>query len=473
MATAERVLIVDDEPGIRELLAVLFEREGYATRACDNARDALDAVTTWNPSVVVSDVNMPGMDGMDLLRAVRAGPHDVPVILVTAYGNVASAVAAMREGAFDYVAKPFLNDELRLIVRKALAMRKLESDNARMRAALGERYALGQMVGNSPAMQEVYTLVRRIMGTRINCLVCGESGTGKELLARALHYGSDRARQAFVPVNCGAIPENLVESELFGHKKGSFTGAVRDREGFFAAADGGTLFLDEVGELPASAQVKVLRALAERKIVAVGDTTERPVDVRIVAATNRDLRAEVAAGRFREDLYYRLNVVQIDMPPLRDRREDVPALAAHFLERFTKEYGKDVRGFHTEAIRQLTTYAFPGNVRELQNVLERAVALEPGVLITSASLPERVRGAMAQVEGAVPDENEPFDTAGVDLEARLAEVERGFLERALHATSGNRTQAAKLLGISFRSFRYRLAKFGMDEGDPGDEKRQE
>ena len=470
---ADRVLVVDDEVGLREMLAVLFEREGYSVKVCGSAEDALGSLTSWRPSVIVSDVNMPGMDGMDLLRTVKASPHDVPVVLITAYGNVASAVAAMREGAFDYVAKPFLNDELRLIVRKALAMRKLETDNARMRAELGERYALGQLVGNSAAMQEVYALVRRIMGTRINCLVSGESGTGKELLARALHYGSDRARQAFVPVNCGAIPESLVESELFGHKKGSFTGAVRDREGYFAAADGGTLFLDEVGELPPSAQVKVLRALAERKIVAVGDTVERPVDVRIVAATNRDLRAEVAAGRFREDLYYRLNVVQIDMPPLRDRLEDVPSLAAHFVERFAKEYGKDVRGLTTESLRLLGAYPFPGNVRELQNIVERAVALEVGPLITPGSLPERVQGVLAGVGGAPMEDDEPIASTGIDLEARMAQVERGFLERALAATHGNRTQAARLLGITFRSLRYRLAKFGMDDEDATDEKRQD
>ncbi len=471
--SAERVLVVDDEVGLREMLAVLFEREGYSVKVCGSAEDAVAALAAWRPSVIVSDVNMPGMDGMELLRTVKASPHDVPVVLITAYGNVASAVAAMREGAFDYVAKPFLNDELRIIVRKALAMRKLETDNARMRAELGERYALGQLVGSSAAMQDVYALVRRIMGTRINCLVSGESGTGKELLARALHYGSDRARQAFVPVNCGAIPESLVESELFGHKKGSFTGAVRDREGYFAAADGGTLFLDEVGELPPSAQVKVLRALAERKIVAVGDTAERPVDVRIVAATNRDLRAEVAAGRFREDLYYRLNVVQIDMPPLRDRMDDVPALAAHFVERFAKEYGKDVRGLNADSLRLLGAYAFPGNVRELQNVIERAVALEVGAWITPGSLPERVQGVLSGVGQAAPDDDEPLASTGIDLEARMAQLERGFLERALAATQGNRTQAARLLGITFRSFRYRLAKFGMDDEDPADEKRHE
>jgi two-component system response regulator PilR (NtrC family) len=464
---AERVLVVDDEAGLREMLAVLLEREGYETRTASSGEEGLDLFDAWGPSVVLTDLNMPGIDGLELLRQVRAraatSGRDVPVIVITAYGSVANAVAAMREGAFDYVAKPFHNDELRMLVRKALALRQLEADNARLRAELGERFQLGQLVGTSPRMQEVYALVRRVMGTRINCLVCGESGTGKELLARAIHYGSDRARKPFVAVNCGAIPETLFESELFGHKKGSFTGAVRDRVGYFEAADGGTLFLDEVGEMPLASQVKVLRALAERKVTPVGATGEVSVDVRLVAATNRDLRAEVAAGRFREDLYYRLNVVQIDMPPLRDRREDVTPLTQHFIERFAAEYGKDVRGATPESLRLLRDYGFPGNVRELQNILERAVALEAGTLVTPSSLPERVQGPLtATAEEAIDDD--AFPTTGIDLEARLSSVERRYLERALTAASGNRTQAARLLGITFRSLRYRLAKFGMDDG---------
>jgi two-component system response regulator PilR (NtrC family) len=461
----DRVLIIDDEHALREMLAVLFEREGYVVRTASSGEEGLDLFDIFRPDVVLTDLNMPGIDGLELLRQIRARgatrSHDVPVVVITAYSTVESAVAAMRDGAFDYVAKPFHNDELRLIVKKALAMRALEADNARMRVELGERYQLGHFIGTSPRMQEVYGLVRRIMGTRINCLITGESGTGKELLARAVHYGSDRARKPFVAVNCGAIPENLFESELFGYRKGAFTGANRDKIGMFEAADGGTLFLDEVGEMPLAAQVKVLRALAERKITPVGYTAEMPVDVRIVAATNRDLRAEVAAGRFREDLYYRLNVVQIDMPPLRERAEDVPVLVQHFVERFAVEYGKPVRGATPEAMRLLGAYRYPGNVRELQNVIERAVALEPGTLITPASLPERVQGEIVASPGEVEEIDVPEE--GVDLEARLAAVERRYLEKALSTSGGNRTQAARLLGITFRSLRYRLVKFGMDE----------
>jgi len=464
----ERVLVVDDEASLREFLTILFEREGYTVRTASTGEEALALVPGWRPDLVLTDLNMPGMDGIELLRQLKShatpDAREIPVILVTAYGTIAHAVAAMREGAFDYVAKPFHNDELRLMVAKALALRRLEEDNARLRAELGERYQLEGIVGASPRMNAVFALVARVRSTRINCLVCGESGTGKELIARAIHFGSDRAQGPFVPVNCGAIPEALFESELFGHRKGSFTGAVRDKNGFFQAADGGTLFLDEVGEMPLSAQVKVLRALAERKVTPVGGTAEIPVDVRIVAATNRDLAAHVAAGAFREDLYYRLNVVEIDVPPLRERPEDLHRLVEHFVARFAEEYRQPVQGISPEALRVLHGYPFPGNVRELQNIIERAVALETGPLITVASLPERVHGGMGAVS---PDEAQTAEIpgTGIDLEGKLAALERRYLERALHQTNGNRTQAARLLGITFRSFRYRLLKFGMDAGD--------
>jgi two-component system response regulator PilR (NtrC family) len=370
---------------------------------------------------------------------------------------------AMKEGAFDYVAKPFNNEEVRLVVQKALAMRRLEAENARLHAALQTRYQLGQFVGTSPRMQEVYGLVRRVMATRINCLICGESGTGKELLARAVHYGSDRSQRPFVAVNCGAIPEALVESELFGHKKGSFTGALRDKIGYFEAAAGGTIFLDEIGEMPLAAQVKVLRVLAERKISPVGAAEEIAVDVRVLAATNRNLKEEVKAGRFREDLYYRLNVIQIDMPPLRERGQDVGVLAQHFIEKFTEEYGKPIRGATPEALRLLQAYSWPGNVRELQNVIERAVALESGAVLTAGSLPERLQGGLPV---AAPGETEEeFPAEGIDLEARLVAVERHYIEAALAAAGNNRTAAARLLGLTFRSLRYRLVKMGMQAAD--------
>ncbi|GDX79209.1 acetoacetate metabolism regulatory protein AtoC [Deltaproteobacteria bacterium] len=459
----ERILIIDDEPALREVLTMVLGRAGYQVRDAPTGEAGLRVFSQWLPDLVITDLTMPGIDGLEVLRQVKLRAaelgKDVPVILVTAHASTASAVAAMKEGAFDYVAKPFQNDELRLMVQKALAMRRLEAENERLHAALATKYQLGQFIGASAPMLEVYGLVRRVMGTRINCLVCGESGTGKELLARAIHFGSERARGPFVPVNCGAIPENLVESELFGHKKGSFTGALRDKAGFFQAADGGTIFLDEIGEMPLSAQVKVLRALAERKIAPVGAEDEVAVDVRVVAATNRDLSADVKAGRFREDLYYRLNVVQIDMPPLRNRGADIATLTAHFIQKFATEYGKPVRGATPEAQRLLSTYAFPGNVRELQNIVERAVALETGTLVSAGALPERLQGGLApSTEEAAEEE---FPNAGIDLEARLAAVERGYILGALTAANQNRTQAARLLGITFRSLRYRLVKMGL------------
>lgn len=463
----ERLLVIDDVASLREFLGIFFRREGYEVKTAASGEEGLGIFERWRPDLVITDLQMPGINGLELLRKVKEWSAkegvDVPVLLITAHSSVSTAVDAMREGAFDYIPKPFLNEELRATVGKALAMRRLVADNARMRAELGERYQLGQLVGASPAMQQVYALVRRVMGTRINCLIIGESGTGKELVARAVHYGSERAGGPFIAVNCGAIPENLFESELFGYRKGAFTGAARDKQGMFAAAHNGTLFLDEIGEMPLSMQVKVLRALAERKIAVVGDTAETPVDVRVVAATNRNLEQEVKEGRFREDLYWRLNVVQIDLPPLRDRVEDIPALAMHVLERIAKEYGKKVHGFTPESMALLKNYRYPGNVRELQNIVERAVALESGPLVTPSSLPERVQGEVSVAAQAEVEEE--FLVEGIDLEARLRSVERRYLEQALMATDGNKTQAAKLLGITFRSLRYRLKAFDMDGGE--------
>jgi two-component system, NtrC family, response regulator PilR len=464
MPEAARILVIDDEPALREVLSMVLTRAGYEVRDAPSGEAGLRVFAQWQPDLVISDLTMPGIDGLEVLRRVRLQAaelrRDVPVILITAYASTGTAVAAMKEGAFDYVAKPFNNEELRLVVQKALAMRHLEEENVRLHAALQSRYQMGQFVGTSERMQEVYGLVRRVMGTRINCLVCGESGTGKELLARAIHYGSGRSQRPFVAVNCGAIPEALVESELFGHRKGSFTGALRDKIGYFEAADGGTIFLDEIGEMPPAAQVKVLRVLAERKVSPVGAHEEVAVDVRVVAATNRNLAAEVKAGRFREDLYYRLNVVQIDMPPLRERGEDITTLAQHFIEKFGEEYAKPIRGATPEALRLLRAYSWPGNVRELQNIVERAVALESGAVLTASALPERLHGGLAPAGLELPEEE--FPTDGIDLEARLGAVERRYIEAALAASGHNRTAAARLLGITFRSLRYRLVKMGLE-----------
>lgn len=458
--TPEVILVIDDERSLRELLRILFQREGYEVLTAASGEEGLELFATHSPALVLTDLTMPGIDGLEVLRQIKAR-RDVPVIVVTAYGALDTAVQAMKDGAFDYVTKPFQNDEIRLTVRKALTMRRLEADNARMRVELGERFQLGQLVGTSSRMQDVYELVRRIAPTRIGCYIAGESGTGKELVARAVHQGSERVNGPFIAVNCGAIPENLFESELFGSKKGSYTGSVRDKPGLLVSADGGTLFLDEVGEMPLSSQVKVLRALAERRVTPVGGVGEVSFDVRVIAATNRDLRVEVKEGRFREDLYYRLNVVQIDMPPLRERAGDVPQLVHHFLKRFAAEYGKPLQGVDAEVMSLLSAYPFPGNVRELQNIIERAVALERSTLLTTSSLPERVVGPIGSPTERPSDVD--LVAGAIDLEARLNTIERDYLERALAATAGNRTKAAALLGISFRSMRHRLQKFGMGE----------
>ncbi len=451
-----------------------MRRDGYDTRSAESGEQGLSAFAEFKPDLVLTDLQMPGIDGLDLLGRVKAAAareqRTVAVIVITAHGTVDTAVRAMREGAFDYVTKPFLNDELRAKIGRALEVAKLSADNVRLRSALGERYQLDRFVGQSSRMQEVYQLIRQIRGTRINCLICGESGTGKELVAQAIHYGSDRKGGPLISVNCGAIPESLFESELFGYKKGAFTGAQRDKVGLFEAASGGTLFLDEVGELPLSAQVKVLRALAERRVTPVGASAELAIDVRIVAATNRNLNDEVKAGRFREDLYYRLNVVQIDLPPLRDRREDIPDLVRHFIGRFAAEFRKPVSGLTPEGLSILSRWRWPGNVRELQNVMERAVALADGPLITPAALPGRIQEEDLAPSAEEKDASDLEMKAGIDLEARLMETERRYLRAALKITAGNRTHAAKQLGITFRSLRYRLIKLGMaSEEDLGRE----
>ena len=462
----ESILIVDDDLSLREFLGILLARDGYSVQAVASGEAAMAAIETAWPDLVLTDLNMPGMSGLDLLRelkerAAREGT-DVEVVMVTAYGTTASAVEAMKHGAADYVMKPFNNEELRLVVKRALDRRELEVENSRLKSELGGRYHFGNLVGSSAAMGVIYDLVRRVKDTRINTLLCGESGTGKEMVARAIHYSGVRGEQPFVAINCGAIPENLVESELFGHAKGAFTGAVRDKVGLMQAADKGTLFLDEVNSLPLAAQVKLLRAIQERRFTPVGTTRELSVDLRIIAATNSDLEDAVAEGSFRQDLYYRLNVVQLQLPPLRKRAEDLAELTRHFLRRFSEEYGKPVTGVAPDAMRLMRIYHWPGNVRELQNTIERAVALCHGTVVQSEDLPHRMReqGPPSTPEDATP----AFPEEGVNLDAQLASFEKRWLVGALDAADGNKTHAARLLKMSFRSFRYRLAKYDLDGG---------
>jgi two-component system response regulator PilR (NtrC family) len=451
-----RILVVDDEQSMREFLEIFFRGDGYDVLTTGNVDSALVALDSDDFDVVISDLQMPGRSGLELLHAVKDKAPDTVVIMITAFATAETAITAMKQGAYDYVTKPFKVDELRLVVEKALEKRLLAAENQRLRTELRRETRRRHLVGNSRAMQQLYEMVARVADTRTHVLIQGESGTGKELVARAIHDESERRDQPFVAVNCGAIPENLLESELFGHVKGAFTGAVQNKAGLFEAAHRGTLFLDEVGELPAALQVKLLRVLQDKAVRRVGGTSDHQVDVRIVSATNRRLEDEVA-GRFREDLYYRLNVIQIGLPPLRERAEDIPLLVQHFVERFAAELGKPVRGFSDAALDRLAWHPFPGNVRELENLVERAVALCSSETIGLESLPPSVLEPAAKA--AAPK----LPLEGTNLDSLVNEFERGLLEEALRQSRGVKKRAAVLLGISFRSFRYRLEKLGMDE----------
>jgi two-component system response regulator PilR (NtrC family) len=462
------VLVVDDERSMREFLAICLKREGHLVSVAESGEKALEHLAQSPADIVVTDLKMPGkVDGLGLLRGIRDRGLDTEVIVVTAFATPETAIAAMKQGAYDYLTKPFKVDEINAVIARALEKRALIEANTALREKVTGRYRLASLLGRSPQMQRVFELIGKIHSTRTSILVTGESGTGKELVARALHSEGNRAQKAFVAVNCGAIPEELMESELFGHRKGSFTGAVADKTGLFQQADGGILFLDEIGELSLGLQVKLLRALQERKVKPIGDTAETEVDVRVVAATNRELEEEVARNAFRSDLYYRLNVIEVRLPPLRQRREDIPLLIDHFVRRYGVEQEKRLAGVTPEAMKVLQAYDYPGNVRELENIVEHAVTMASGPRIDVGDLP-RLRqtaatGASDGAQVALPDE-------GFDLDRALADYERVIVLKALEQSGGVRKRAARLLGITFRSLRYRLAKLGLaDDGTGGDE----
>jgi two-component system response regulator PilR (NtrC family) len=453
-----RILVVDDELSMREFLQILFAKQGHSVVTAGDVAGALERFRDVEPDLVVSDLRLGRESGLDLLRMLKEESPRTEFVMMTAFATAENAVQAMKLGAHDYVLKPFKVEELRLVVEKALEHRALLAENRLLRHQVGvRRSGADEILGESPAIREVRALVDKLAPTKTTVLVTGESGTGKEVVARAIHAGSDRRDQPFVAINCGAIPEGLIESELFGHEKGSFTGAVGAKPGLFEVAGTGTLFLDEVGELPAQVQVKLLRALQEKRIRRVGGKADIAISARIIAATNRHLEAEVAAGRFREDLYYRLNVIQLQMPPLRDRSADVPAFLDFFLRRFAAELGRGEVAFSPDAVEMLAAWQWPGNVRELANVVERAATLSDGAIIGAELLPPAIRGAEQRGSPA------EMSTAGIDLQAHLDAVERKVLEQALERTGGNKTEAAKLLALSFRSLRYRLAKFGIGE----------
>jgi two-component system response regulator PilR (NtrC family) len=453
------VLIVDDERSMRELLEILLGGEGHAVSSASDVPSALRRIAEGELDLVVSDLRLGQASGLDVLSAVKQASPTTEVVMVTAFATTENAIQAMKLGAYDYVLKPFKVEELKLVVAKALEHRALVQENQLLRHRVGrQRPSSAELIGRSPSVEEVRALVDKVAPARTTVLVTGESGTGKEVVARAIHERGPRRDQPFVAINCGAIPEGLIESELFGHEKGSFTGASEAKPGLFEVAGTGTLFLDEVGELPPPVQVKLLRALQERRVRRVGASADIAVSARIVAATNRDLAAEVKAGRFREDLYYRLNVIQLRMPALRDRQEDIPLFLEHFLERFSAELGRCPVRLDDEARRLVLAYRYPGNVRELANIVERAVTLADGDVVDPRVLPANLRDPAEQ---QAPVEATALPTGGLDLQAHLDAIERHILDEALRRTGGVKTEAARLLSLTFRSLRYRLAKYGI------------
>ncbi len=461
MAVA-RILVVDDEESIREFFEIMLKREGYEVVSASNGREGFEAFKKGGVDLIISDIQMPEMSGMELLGKVKEVDSEIPMIMITAFGSTEIAVEALKVGAYDYIQKPFKLDEVKIVIKQALEKRSLKMENVQLKKELGTRYAFDNIIGGAPPMMRIYELVKRVANTKSSVLITGESGTGKELIARAIHYNGPLKDKPFVTVNCGAIPENLMESEMFGHKKGSFTGAIADKKGLFEVANTGTIFLDELGELPLTMQVKLLRVIQEGTFKRVGATEDIRVDVRVISATNRNLETEVKAGRFREDLFYRMNVIQVHCPPMRERKEDIPMLASYFLEKFSKVLGINVKKISNEAMDVLKSYHFPGNVRELENIMERTVALEPGAVILPESLPKHMLERREEVPGQLDASRIEITTEkGIDLEALVAEFERTLLIKALEQTGGIKKRAAKLLNISFRSMRYRVDKYAL------------
>ena len=448
MSTQPLILIAEDEDLMRAILTRLLEEAGYRVAAVSNAEDALEKFAAEDVAVTLTDIRMAGMDGLALLDRIKDMDDEALVIVMTAYSSVDSAVAALRKGAYDYITKPFVNEDLLQSVKNAIRQRELFRENRALRRELDRRYSFSEIIGTSPALQSVFRLVEKVAGTNTNILIEGESGTGKELIARAIHHNSPRAEKPFVAVNCGALPESLLESELFGHTKGAFTGAVTDKAGLFRSGDGGTVFLDEVAEITPAMHVRLLRALQEHEVTPLGSSAPVSFDARIIAATNRDLEREVAEGRFREDLFYRLNVIEIYLPPLRERREDIPLLVRSFIKRTAREQSAEEKPITQETMSALINYNWPGNVRELQNAIERAFTLS-GDEIDLDSLPPRVREAASSAPMRDPD----------GLRPTLAEIERRHIFETLASVNQDKARAANILGIDLSTLYRKLKRY--------------
>ena len=456
------ILVVDDELSMRELLEYMLEKEGYAVICAANGKEALARIEKDPYDLMLCDIRLGDMTGLEVLKASKKKNPHVTVIMISAFATTETAVEAMNQGAFDYVPKPFDNDELLQAISNALERKTLEREKRVIEDELKSSVHFGKIVGNSARMQHIYEMIRQVARTRTSVLITGESGTGKELIARAIHEQSDRSEHPFLTINCGGIPETLLESEFFGHCKGSFTGATADKKGLMEVAHKGTLFMDEVAELSVPMQVKLLRAVQERVFRPVGGTKDITVDIRIISATNKKLEDEVIDGHFREDLFYRLNVIEIKIPPLRERKGDLLPLAQHFLEKYSRELGKEVTKFSSYAIDLLKKYDFPGNIRELENLIERSVALSS----TNILLPDSLAMSIHKKRWIEGIRNRRFDldevSHGVALDSILEEIERAYIEKALECTNGNKNKAADLLGLSLRSFRYRIDKLNPD-----------
>jgi DNA-binding NtrC family response regulator len=459
------ILIVEDEPKMLRLLELNLADDGYTTRTASTAENGLKVLASDRVDLVLSDVKLPGMNGLEFLQAVKRINTAIPVVMMTAYGTVESAVEAMKDGASDFVLKPFSIEEIKLIVRKELEVRRLHEENRQLREALGQRYQYDNIVAHSPGMQEVLATVEQVAPTNSTVLLGGESGVGKDMIARAIHQHSRRVSGPFIKINCTAIPENLLESELFGYEKGAFTGAGAAKPGKFELADKGTIFLDEIGDMPGSLQAKLLRVLQEREFERLGGTRTIKVDVRVIAATNQDLRAALEQGTFREDLYYRLNVVPISIPPLREHKEDIPYLVDHFIKRFARSSGKQIEDITPAALKMLLDFHWPGNIRELENILERAVVMAAGAKIDVADIRLDIAAPGGSQAGATPSAAAAEGSAVLFLPQgmTLEQYEDKLIREALQRAGGNKSQAARLLGLSRNALRYRLSKIGVPD----------
>ncbi|MBI4665823.1 MAG: sigma-54-dependent Fis family transcriptional regulator [Nitrospinae bacterium] len=459
------ILVADDEKSMTEFLEIMLNREGYDVVSASSAEIAMEALETRDIDLVITDINMPKAGGMAVLKKSAEKDPNVPVIMITAFASTDTAVEAMKIGAYDYITKPFKIDEIKLTVAKALERRRDKAEIRRLQEEVAQSYSIGELLGKSGKMTSLFRMIRKVADSRSTVMINGESGVGKELVAKAIHYLSERKDKPFMSINCGAMPEQLLESELFGHQKGSFTGAHADKKGLMELADGGTFFLDEVAEAPVSVQVKLLRVLQEREFKRVGGVKEIKVDIRVIAATNQNLDELIRSGKFREDLYYRLNIINLSIPPLRERREDIPLMVTRFMEKYSEEDRRRITSISPEAMTLLENHYWRGNVRELENVIERAVVLTTGPRIEVENLPDYIRFSIAE-----PGHDAyRIPATGMDLETVISSIEKEYLLKALEKAQGKKKEAAKLVNLTFRSFRYKLAKYGIGGEDKGEE----